>query len=133
MELVRDITLIIHFLGLAMIIGPFLIQMRAHTGYAFSWVLAGATVQLLTGLLLTGLAEMRLADDPDVSLDHTKIAVKTVLALVIFIVAVIAYRRQKKIEPGASQRSLLPLLHVAGALAIANMVIAVVWPGLVTS
>lgn len=133
MELVRDITLIIHFLGLAMIIGPFLIQMRAHTGYAFSWVLAGGTVQLLTGLLLTGLAEMRLADDPDVSVNHTKIAVKTVLALVIFVVALIAYRRQKKVEPGASQRSLLPLLHVAGALAIANMVIAVVWPGQVTS
>ncbi len=133
MELARDITLIIHFLGLAMIIGPFLIQMRAHIGYAFSWVLAGGTVQLLTGLLLTGLAEMRLADDPDVSVDHTKIAVKTVLALVIFVVALIAYRRQKKVAPGASQRHLLPLLHVAGALAIANMVIAVVWPGLVTS
>ena len=36
MELVRDITLIIHFVGLAMIVGPFLIQMRAHSGYAFS-------------------------------------------------------------------------------------------------
>jgi len=132
MELVRDITLIVHFLGLAMIIGPFLIQRRAHTGYAFSWVLAGGIVQLVTGLLLTGLAEMRLADDPDMSLDHTKIAVKTVLALVIFIVALIAYRRQKKLSAGASQRSLLPLLHVAGALAIANVAIAVLWPGLVS-
>ncbi len=132
MELVRDITLILHFFGLAMIIGPFLIQMRAHTGYAFSWVLAGGIVQLVTGLLLTGLAEMRLADEPDMSLDHTKIAVKTVLALVIFVVALIAYRRQKKIEAGASQRKLLPLLHVAGALAIANLVIAVLWPGVVS-
>lgn len=131
MELVRDITLIVHFLGLAIIIGPFLIQMRAHTGYAFSWVLAGGIVQLVTGLLLTGLAEMRWADDPDVSLDHTKIAVKTVLALVIFIVALIAYRRQKKLSAGASQRSLLPLLHIAGALAITNVFIAVLWPGLV--
>jgi hypothetical protein len=130
MELVRDITLITHFLGLAMIIGPFLIQMRAHTGYAFSWVLTGGIVQLVTGLLLTGLAEMRLADDPDMSLDHTKIAVKTVSALVIFVVALIAYRRQKKMAPGATQRSLLPLLHVAGALAITNVFIAVLWPGL---
>jgi hypothetical protein len=132
MELVRDITLITHFLGLAMIIGPFLIQMRAHTGYAFSWVLAGGIVQLVTGLLLTGLAEMRLADDPDMSLDHTKIAVKTVSALVIFIVALIAYRRQKKMAPGTTQRSLLPLLHVAGALAISNVFIAVLWPGVVS-
>ncbi|MCF8549368.1 MAG: hypothetical protein K9G09_00505 [Pontimonas sp.] len=132
MELVRDITLITHFFGLAMIIGPFLIQMRAHTGYAFSWVLAGGIVQLVTGLLLTGLAEMRLADDPDMSLDHTKIAVKTVFALVIFIVALIAYRRQKRVAPGATQRSLLPLLHVAGAFAIANLFIAVLWPGVVS-
>ena len=50
MELVRDITLIVHFFGLAMIIGPFLIQLRAHTGYAFSWVLTGGIVQLVTGL-----------------------------------------------------------------------------------
>lgn len=132
MDLVRDITLITHFFGLAMIIGPFLIQMRAHTGYAFSWVLAGGIVQLVTGLLLTGLAEMRLADDPDISLDHTKIAVKTVFALVIFIVALIAYRRQKRVAPGATQRSLLPLLHVAGAFAIANLFIAVLWPGVVS-
>jgi hypothetical protein len=132
MELVRDITLVTHFLGLAMIIGPFLIQMRAHTGYAFSWVLTGGVVQLVTGLVLTGLAEMRLADDPDMSLDHTKIAVKTVSALVIFIVALIAYRRQKKMAPGATQRSLLPLLHVAGALAISNVFIAVLWPGVVS-
>ena len=132
MELVRDITLITHFFGLAMIIGPFLIQMRAHTGYAFAWVLAGGIVQLVTGLLLTGLAEMRLADDPDMSVDHTKIAVKTVFALVIFIVALIAYRRQKRLAPGATQRSLLPLLHVAGAFAIANLFIAVLWPGVVS-
>ena len=81
---------------------------------------------------MTGLAEMRLADDPEMSVDHTKIAVKTVLVLVIFIVALIAYRRQKKMAPGATQRSLLPLLHVAGALAISNVIIAVLWPGAVS-
>ncbi len=86
----------------------------------------------MTGLVLTGLAEMRLADDPEMSVDHTKIAVKTVFALVIFIVALIAYRRQKRVAPGATQRSLLPLLHVAGAFAIANLFIAVLWPGVVS-
>lgn len=130
MDIVRDITLILHFLGLAMIIGPFLVQMRAHTGFAFSWVLTGGIVQLVTGILLTGLAEMRWAADPDVSLDHTKIAVKLVLSLVILVVALIAFRKQKKLA-GESQRSLLPLLHTAGALATANIAIAVLWPGLV--
>ena len=49
MELARDITLILHFIGLALIIGPFFAQMRAHSGYFFGWVLTGATLQLVTG------------------------------------------------------------------------------------
>jgi len=130
-ETLRDIVLITHFIGLAMIIGPFLIQMRAHTGFAFSWVLAGAVTQLVSGLVLTGLAEMRLADNEELSLDHTKIAVKLVLALVIFVVALIAYLRQKKVPAGDSQRHLLPFLHTAGALAVIDVVVAVIWPGVV--
>lgn len=129
MDLARDITLIVHFLGLAMIIGPFLIQMRARTGFAFSWVLTGGIIQLVTGIALTGLAEMRLADSPDLALDHTKIAVKLALSLVILAVAIIAFRRQKKLA-GESQRSLLPLLHTAGALGVTSVIIAVIWPGL---
>ena len=133
MELARDITLIVHFIGLAMIVGPFLIQMRAHSGYAFSWILAGGTVQLLTGIALTGLAEMRLADNDDFAVDHTKIAVKLVLSVVIFIVALLGYLRQKKMTNTSTERTLLPLVHIAGALALANIVIAVVWPGRVPS
>jgi len=132
MELVRDITLILHFIGLALIIGPFFAQMRAHSGYFFGWVLTGATLQLVTGLLLTGLVEMRLADDPDMAVDHTKIAVKSVIATVIVIAAIHAYRKQKKLSSGGRERKLLPLLHTAGALAIANTVIAVIWPGVVS-
>lgn len=133
MELVRDITLIVHFVGLAMIVGPFLIQMRAHGGYAFSWILAGGVVQLVTGIALTGLAEMRLADNDDLGLDHTKIAVKLVLSLVIFLVALLGYLRQKKLSSADNERKLLPIVHTAGALALANIVIAVVWPGVTPS
>jgi len=127
MELVRDITLITHFIGLALIIGPFIVQMRAHSGYYFGWVMTGSIVQLVTGLLLTGLAEMRLADDPDLSVNHTKIAVKSVIATVIVIAAFHAYRKQKKLGAGDNERKLLPYLHSAGALAIVNVILAVVW------
>jgi len=127
MELVRDITLITHFIGLALIIGPFIVQMRAHSGYYFGWVMTGSIVQLVTGLLLTGLAEMRLADDPDLSVNNTKIAVKSVIATVIVIAAVHAYRKQKKLGAGDNERKLLPYLHSAGALAIVNVILAVVW------
>ena len=131
MDLVRDITLILHFIGLALIIGPFIVQMRAHSGYAFGWVLTGSIIQMVTGLVLTGLAEMRLADDPDIAVNHTKIAVKSVLAVVIFVVALVAYQKQKKLASGDSERKLLPFLHTAGALAIINTIVAVVWSGVV--
>jgi hypothetical protein len=130
-ELLRDIVMITHFLGLAMIIGPFLVAFGKRTGFAFSWVLAGGITQLVSGLVLTGLAEMRLADNDDLSLDHTKIAVKLMLSLIIFSVALIGWLGSKKIPQGESERPLLPLLHTAGALAIITLVIAVVWPGVV--
>lgn len=133
MELARDIILIAHFIGLAMVLGPFLIQMRAHSGYAFSWILAGGSTQLLTGIALTGLAEMRLADNDDLGIDHTKIAVKLVLSLVIFTVALLGYRRQKKMTSTSVERKLLPFVHSAGALALASIVVAVVWPGVIPS
>lgn len=101
--------------------------MRAHSGYFFGWVMTGSIVQLVTGLLLTGLAEMRLADDPDLSVNHTKIAVKSVIATVIVIAAVHAYRKRKKLGAGDNERKLLPYLHTAGALAIVNVILAVVW------
>ena len=131
MELVRDTSLILHFIGLAMIIGPFLVQMRAHSGYSFGWVMTGSLVQLVTGLLLTGLAEMGFADNPDAAVNHTKIAVKSVIATVIVIAAISAYRKQKKLAGGDNERKLLPYLHTAGALAIVNVILAVVWTGVV--
>jgi hypothetical protein len=93
--------------------------------------MTGSLVQLVTGLLLTGLAEMRLADDPDMAVNHTKIAVKSVIATVIVIAAISAYRKQKKLAGGDNERKLLPYLHTAGALAIVNVILAVVWTGVV--
>ena len=126
MELARNLTLIVHFLGLAMILGPLFIQMRARTNYAFGWVLTGATVQLLTGIALTGVAEMRLADD-EMSLNYVKIGVKLVTTSAIFVVAMKARVRQRRVSHTGNQRAMRPLLKVSGALALANVAIAVLW------
>jgi hypothetical protein len=131
MELLRDITLILHFLGLAIIIGPFVLRKAANSRVAVGWILAGGITQLVTGLVLTGLAEMRLADNPDMSLDHTKIAVKLVLTLAIFIVALIGYLKQRSSSGEAAPKSVTALMHSAGALAIVNVFIAVLWPGVI--
>lgn len=133
MDILRDILLISHFFGLALIIGPFVGRMRADGGYMFGVVFSGALIQFITGLALTGLAEARLADVDDMAVNHAKIAVKTAIGLIILIVAFIGYRKQRKMDPSASQRTLLPLLHTAGALAIINIAVAVVWDGAVPS
>lgn len=130
MELARNLTLIAHFIGLAMVIGPFLLHMRSKGGYPFNWVLSGTVVQLVTGLLLVGLAEMRLADDPDVALDHIKIAVKLSVALLAFVAALLGYLRQRK-GTFTNERKLMPFFHAAGGFAIADVFIAVLWPGVV--
>ena len=133
MDILRDLLLISHFFGLALIIGPFVGRLRADGGYMFGVVLWGALIQFVSGLALTGLAEMRLADIDNMSVDHTKIAVKTVVSLVILVVAFLGYRSQRKMDASASQRKLLPLLHSAGALAIINIAVAVIWDGVVRS
>ncbi|MDR9396176.1 hypothetical protein [Pontimonas sp.] len=130
MELARNLTLIAHFIGLAMIIGPFLLHLRSRSGYPFNWVLAGTIVQLVTGLVLTGLAEMRLADDPDVAVDHIKIAVKTGVALVALTAALIGFLRQRGGLAG-NERKLMPFFHTAGGLAFIDVFVAVLWPGVV--
>jgi hypothetical protein len=104
--------------------------MRSKGGYPFNWVLAGTIVQLLTGLILVGLAEMRLADDPDVALDHIKIAVKSGVALIAFVAALLGFLRQRKGMTG-NERKLMPFFHAAGGLAIVDVFVAVLWPGLV--
>lgn len=123
MELARDLTIIVHFIGLALIIGPFVAQMRAKGGYWFPVVLTGASVQLITGLILVTLLEL----DSDEPVNHAKVGVKLTLALVAFIAALIGYRKQKKLGAGESDRALMPFFHTAGGLAVINIVIAVLW------
>lgn len=121
MDIVRSFMLVAHFIGLAAIVGPFVMQVRWKGQYAFPVVLGGAITQLVTGLVLVGLAEMR-----DVDLDYAKIAVKLVIAIVIFAVVLIGFLKQRKSEGGGG-RELLPFFHTAGGLALVNMALAVFW------
>ncbi|WP_430592140.1 hypothetical protein [Humidisolicoccus flavus] len=123
MDILHSALLALHLLGAAIIIGPFIMQMRAQSGFNTRLPLIGATVQLITGLALVGLA---MSSDND--LDHIKIAVKGILAVVIFVTALLAYLRQAKIRgTDKSERSIKPFFHSAGGLAIVNLLVAVFW------
>lgn len=113
MDIVFNIVLILHFIGLAGIIGGWLATIKApHVNKA---ILHGAILQVITGLLLVGLREM---DDVDVN--HLKIGIKLVIALVILVVAILGVRKEAR-----AQGTSATLAHVAGALGIVNVAIAV--------
>ncbi|PZQ87586.1 MAG: hypothetical protein DI534_14010 [Leifsonia xyli] len=116
MELLQSILLALHILGLAAIIGTFFVQMRKNEGFAVNIILAGAITQVLTGVALVGVGE---ASGYDINM--IKITVKLVLALVVLgaaIAAVVADRRGARVKPW---------FHVAGGIAIINVLVAVIW------
>lgn len=120
MDFVYSLILILHFIGLASVVGGFLVQMRSPQKGVNPAMLHGALTQLVTGLLLVGLPEMGVALPYEgwESWDHAKIAVKLVITIVITVLAFIG-RRKPLPQPG--------LWGAIGALSIANIVIAVLW------
>jgi hypothetical protein len=123
MDVLHSIILVGHFIGLAAIVGPFLMQARWKGQYSFPVVLGGAITQLVTGILLTGLAEMG-EDEGD--LNYAKIGVKLTIATIIFVAALLGFLKQRKTEGGGG-RELLPFFHAAGGLALVNIALAVFW------
>ncbi|MGV5049109.1 hypothetical protein [Rhodococcus pyridinivorans] len=115
MDIAIKIFLILHFIGLAGIIGSWLAVIKEPRVVA--GMLHGAILQVVTGLALVGLNE---ANDAD--LNHMKIGIKLVVAIAILVVAVVGMKKEKQ-APGTTAT----LAHVAGGLGILNVIIAVAW------
>ena len=116
MDILHSVLLAFHFIGLAGIVGSFLVQMRRKKDFELHVMLAGAITQVLSGIALVGVAE---ATDHD--LIYAKIAVKTVIAVVVLAAAIAAVIVQKK--GGKVQ----PFFHAAGGFAVINVLVAVFW------
>lgn len=113
MDVLRDILLILHFIGLAAILGPFLGQLAAKTKTITKTMVWGARAQLLTGLALVAVAY---ASDHEP--DHVKVAVKLLIAL-----AVVGICEATNKKSG----SIATAWWVVGALTTVNIAVAVVW------
>lgn len=113
MEILRDVLVILHFIGLASLLGGFLVQMKPRTKVINAAMVHGVLTQLVTGIALVGLAE---ASDADV--DHVKVAVKLLVAVVIAVL-VFMHRRKSAVS--------VPVWAALGVLTVANIVVAVVW------
>ncbi len=114
MDALYKAIVVLHFLGLASLLGGWLVQLRASPRTISPAMLHGALTQLVTGLALVGLAETALADEEHV--DYAKVGVKLVIVLVVLALSWVN-RRRAAVPTG--------LWFGIGSLAIANVVIAV--------
>ena len=120
-EILRNTLLVLHFVGLASLFGGFLTQMKAMAAKAAKVVPAmvhGVWTAFITGLLLVGVAEWRIAMGAGFELDHMKIGIKTLVVLAI-LVLVMANRKKENVSTAA--------FGAIGALTFTNIVLAVFW------
>lgn len=79
MSFVRDLLLFLHLLGMATLVGAFLVQLRAGAGTPLNkGFLHGAGLQLVTGLALQLLAPLT-----DRDYDEAKLGIKLVVLVII--------------------------------------------------
>jgi high-affinity Fe2+/Pb2+ permease len=116
LEITRLILLALHILGLAAIIGAFLVQLRKKSDYNLSPMLAGAITQLVTGVALVAVRE-----SADLGVNSTKIAVKLIIAIVVLAAVIVAMVQQRR------GKNASPWFHTAGGLAVVNVLVAVFW------
>lgn len=112
METLRLILRYAHLIGFAMLLGGAIVQYLSGKLRINSTIFWGATIQLVTGVLLSA------PFDRDPPLDYAKIGVKAVLAVLIF-GAVVSVRKKEEIAKGH-------FLGIAG-MTLLNAAIAVFW------
>lgn len=112
MDFLYSALVFLHLLGMAGILSGFLMQLMTDSAKTPKVILHSTLLQLVTGLLLVGVAEM----GAEAEVNHIKIGVKLLVALAVTVVAVLNLRK-----PATG------LAATAGALAILNVGVAVFW------
>lgn len=118
MDLLYDLVVAAHILGLAALIGAYLVALRSTPLVPNIVMVWGARVQVLTGLALVGLGEAAL----DVEFNHTKIGVKLVVALAVAALTEISAAKARRQDPVPAG-----MVHGAGVLAVVNVLVATLW------
>ncbi len=116
MEILKNVLLVLHIAGFAGIVGGVMMQMpklKAGAAKINGAILHSSLLMLVTGLALVG---MRYALDEPV--DNAKIGVKT---LVLIVIVVLAIMNKKKASVSGG------VLGAIGGLAVLNVVLAVMW------
>lgn len=114
MDIVKIIFLILHFIGIASLLGSFIVQVKEIAkgrGKVLAGMFHGALTMLVSGIVLVLVSEFG-----DGAVNHMKIGIKLVV-LVAVLVLVLIYRKRENPPAWA--------LWAIGGLTAANIVIAV--------
>lgn len=114
MKVLQECLLVLHFVGLAALLGGFLTQMAAPVKRVVPAMLHGAATMLVSGLALYAVDKNGLHHEPSAA----KMAVK--LGILVVISALVWTQRTKE-EIGKV------VYFGIGALTLANVIIAVFW------
>lgn len=118
MTFVYNIFVALHFIGLALLFGGFIVQVRSAEKGVSRWMLDGALTQLITGVVMVGLLSSKVLGDEEGPLNYGKITTKLIVVLVVTVLAIIGRRRSG---------NQVALWGAIGALTLANILIAVFW------
>ena len=119
--ILKSFLVVLHLVGLSALFGGFLVQikaLRAKTAEILPAMVHGAWTALVTGILLVGVREWEQALGGGYDLDHSKIAIKSVVAAIV--VTLVMLNRKKKPVSGG-------VLGTIGGLTFLNVVLAVFW------
>lgn len=117
MDVLQKIILVLHLLGMAAIVGGWLAT--RGRGTMSEVVVWGARAQLVTGLILVGLAEA--TKDDGTALNYTKIGIKLLIAICVVAFAEIGRARAKRKESSSTA------LDAAGIGGVLNVLVAALW------
>ncbi|MFE2226918.1 hypothetical protein [Streptomyces kronopolitis] len=116
MDVVTNLFVGLHIIGIASLLGGFLTQMKAMSAGTARFVpamLHGALTMLITGVALVGLNQAQGHD-----INTLKIGIK--MAVLVVILALVYVKRDDETVDK-------PLFGAVGALTVANIFIAVLW------
>ncbi|MEU9099218.1 hypothetical protein [Streptomyces sp. NPDC048361] len=116
MDVLINVVVGLHIIGIAALLGGFLTQMKAMSAGTARFVpgmLHGALTMLVTGVALVGLSQAN-----DESVNTLKIGVK--LAVLIVILGLVYVKRD-------DEKIAKPVFGAVGALTVVNIFIALLW------
>lgn len=117
MTFLFNVLLVLHFIGLASLLGGFIVQMKSADKGVNPAMWHGALTQVVTGVLMYGMLEAKVLGD-DEPVPSAKFGIKLLIAIVI---AVLAFVGRKRTPPQVG------LWGAIGGLTLVNILIAVFW------